>query len=544
MSIAISMSVIPVYAALDWTQIPETEVGAPQVNVQKMQCAFDETNLYLRITGGESNTWDGLPGLQITINQKPLEGVLTNLTLVSDSIPEEGQAVVSVKDGNWQERATGTLTRSNGVNTIELTISFLTLGYKGEDVSDVIVSALTGGNKAGECSGVFIGEKKEETEEPSEPSKPEQTEVIIDGTFSDWDSYDLAYVNANGVSMVSMNCDGTNLYMRIIEDAGYDFSFPWRGTTTGITSNMGKVLWLNAQVDGKDENASITFLGIEGAYGKCGRVDGVFNWEISIPLTEIWQGITYVSEISMISRQNTSKPIMTVSNPAYVDRGENGGDLDVDSNIVVDGYYQDWDRIPHTEITYGNYDKANNHIGALYMGEEAMYVHYKLNRLFDSHIRVDYMELKINGKLYKLWVLPVDGDGNIDWNRQNQIQSLGQGIYTDYGVFISDVPNASTYYNNLNGQAAITIYETPRTQKSLGDEVEFSLSYDRIEELTGIKRSEIRKVELYNPHIGGQWITCVGTSSGPLLGVGISIVVSIGLYYVLSKRRRRKEEIV
>ena len=117
-----------------------------------------------------------------------------------------------------------------------------------------------------------------------------------------------------------------------------------------------------------------------------------------------------------------------------------------------------------------------------------MYVHYKLNRLFTSHIRVDYMEFKVNEKRYILKVLPVDASGNYEADRENQIQSLGEGIYTDYGVFLCDVPNAQNYYNNMNGQAAITIYANPRTEQTPGDEVEFSISYDRLEELTGIKR--------------------------------------------------------
>lgn len=535
MSIAIMVSVMPVYAAPDWGQIPESETGSSQVNAQKMQCAFDGTNVYLHITGGESNTWDSLPQLQLAINQTPMEGALSSLTLTCDNIPEEGEAVVSVRDNQWRERVTGTLTRSNRINEIDITIPFMGLGYIGKDVSEVSVSVLVNGNKDGECNGVFVGQ-----DQPEEPVP--KKDIVVDGDFSDWNGYDLVYVNTNGMNMISMTCDGTNLYIRVIEDGSYDFSFPWQETALGITSNMGKALWLSPKLSGENENASLTFRGVEGAYGKCGRQDGVYNWEISIPLTEIWPDITRVSELNLMSRQNTTEPIITVSNPSYVDREEGDGDLGVSSGITIDGYYEDWSNIPHTELTFGESDKANNHIGAIYLGEDGIYVHYKLNRLFTSHIRVDYMEVKINGNRYLLKVLPVDDSGNYDANRANQIQSLGEGIYTDYGVFLCDVPNAPDYNNNMNGQAAITIYANPRTEQTLGDEVEFSLSYDRLEELTGIKQSEIRKVELYNPHLGNQWITCVGTSSGPLVGVGISIVAAVGLYYVLTRKNKRKEE--
>lgn len=533
MCVAMFMCTLSVNAAPDWSQVPEVETGSTQVNIQKMQCAFDTKNVYLHIVGGDSNTWDALPQIQLEINQTPLSGVLNNLILTCENIPEEGQAVVSVKDNQWRERVTGTLTRSNRINEIDITIPFMALGYKGADVTQVLVKAVVNGNQEGECNATGIS-----TDTPTIP----QGAITVDGNFSDWDGYDFNYLNANGINMISMTCDGENVFIRLVEDGSYDYTFPWQRTNFGLISNMGKVLWLNPSVTGQNENTELTFLGIEGSYGRCNRVNGVCNWEIKIPLSEIWNGITYVSEISMVLRDNSAQPVMTVSNPSYVNRGEDGG-LGVSSDIVVDGYYDDWNGVPHTEITFDDRDKANNQIGGIYMGEDYMYVHYKLNRLFTSHIRVDQIEFTINGNKYLLKVLPVDANGNYEVNRENQIQSLGAGIYTDYGVFLCDVPNAQNYYNNLNGQAAITIYETPRTEQSLGDEVEFSLSYETLERLTGIKRSEIRKVELYNPHLGNQRITSVGTSSGPWLGVGVSVTAAIALYYVWNKRRKKKEEL-
>lgn len=533
MCIATWMCTFSAYAAPDWSQIPEVETGSTQVNIQKMQCAFDSSNLYLHIVGGDSNTWDALPQIQLEINQTPLSGVLNNIVLTCENIPEEGQVAVAVRDNQWRERVTGTLTRSNRTNVIDITIPFLALGYKGTDVTQVLVKAFVNGNQEGECNATALS-----TEVPTIPQGP----ITIDGDFSDWAGYDLNYMNASGINMLSMTCDGENVFIRVVEDGSYDYSFPWQSTNLGLTSNMGKVLWLNPSLTGQNENAELTFLGIEGSYGRCNRVDGVYNWELKIPLSEIWSSVTYVSEINIVSKDNSAQPVLTVSNPAYVKPGDDGG-LDVSSNIVIDGYYEDWSRISHTDITFNDNDKANNQLGAIYIGEDYMYVHYKLNRLFNSHIRVDYMEIKINGTRYSLRVLPVDANGNYEANRENQIQSLGAGIYTDYGVFLCDVPNAQNYYNNLNGQAAITIYETPRTNQTLGDEVEFSLSYDTLEQLTGIKRSEIRKVELYNPHLGNQWLTAVGTSSGPWIGVGISVVAAIALYYVWDKRRKKKEEL-
>ncbi len=545
MGIVMFGSIIPVYAAPDWNEITTVETESAYANIQRMQCAYDEENLYLHIAGGASEAEDLLPQLQLIINQKPLEGDLGNLLLVCDSI-EDGENPLSVQDRQLRELgAQGTLNRSDGINDIDIAIPFTALGYESKDILDVTVNALIDGNKEGECAGVSLIQETEPIEIPeaiSEPEvsgEPEQGQIVMDGQFSDWNGYDLTYGGERGVDKVSMVSDGTSLYIRIVEDGSYDQCFPRESTPMGITSNMGKVLWLDGQMHGEGEEMTLTFQGIEGAYAVCGKVDGIYNWEIEVPLSEVWSGITYVSDISLMWKSE-HKTILTVPNPSYIDRGNPGGGLGVAAEITVDGYFEDWDSIPHMEITYDNENGPNNHIGALYMGEDYMYVHYKMNRLYTSYMRIQYMEFKINGNKYTLEVLPVDANGNIDWSvNTNHLQN---GIHTNFGVFLTEVSGASQYRNNLNGQTALVIYDSSHQRDTLGDEVEFSISYDRIEELTGIKHSEIRKVELYNPNIGDEWLVCVGTSSGPLLGVGISITAAAGLYYVLSRKKRKKED--
>lgn len=535
-SVALMITALPVYAAApDWGQIEGSQMDSPAPNLQKMQCAFDEENLYIHITGGKSETWDDLPRLYLNINQKPLDGSLKYLEIIGSVPREDGEVEVAVKDSNSQERVKGTLVRKNGINEIDITIPFVGLGYRGEDVSEVTVKGAIYANIKGGCEAVDI---KEPVDPEQPPVDPEKKDIVVDGDFSDWGGYDLAYVNAKGMSMASMTCDGTNLYLRIVEDGSMDNRFQWNSGAITILSDMGKVLNLKTEVAGTGEDATLTFIGIEGAYGECGKSEGVYNWEMIIPLSEVWDGITHVSEISMALSTSQDKPIITIPNPSYV--GEEGGDggdgdLDVGTGMVIDGYYKDWDTIPHTDLTHGGNEKANNHIGAVTMEEDGIYVHYKLGKLYGKPIKLDYMEFMIDNEKYDLRVLPVDANGNIIKGNAN----LEEGIHTNFGVFISnnrDINNA-----NVGGLVALTVYGNPRTEKTPGDEVEFSISYDKLEEITGLKPSEIRHIKIKNDSIGNQWITCAGTSSGPWLGIIISVAAAAGLYYILAGKKRRKE---
>ena len=216
-------------------------------------------------------------------------------------------------------------------------------------------------------------------------------------------------------------------------------------------------------------------------------------------------------------------------------------DLEVTSDIVIDGYFEDWADIPHTELIYSDKDKASS--GAVYMGDDRLYVHYKRSYLYtDSLMRVDYIEFKVNDQEFKMEVLPVDDSGNY----LSVPDTLDVGLYTNYDVFLRDVQGNEYDRKSVDGQVAFRIYveRWGTKEEGEGDEIEFSISYDKLEELTGIKQSEIRKVELYNPHLGAETITNVGTSSGPWFGIGISIVAAVGLYYALVRRKKREEEII
>lgn len=562
MAIVLCLQSVTVYAAPDWNQIAAVETGSAYSNLQKIQSAYDESNLYIHITGGISNTYDPLPQLQILVNQQELEGNMSRLVLVCDTM-QEGENVLTVKNSWWQDtQVQGTLIRTEGINEMDITIPFSVIGVEAMDISEIAVNALVNDKKEAECPAISLipqgGEpenpaepeepenpaKPEKPAEPEEPDQPEEPEIpvqpegiILDGIFSDWEKYELAYGGRNGIGKVSLTSDGTDVYIRIVEDGSFDHSFPQGGAPIGLTSNMGKILWLNARMKNTGEKIELSFSGLEMAQGIGAKTEDVFNWEIKIPLSEVWQEITAVSELSLIWPEDRTV-VMTAANPSYSEPGGSGGDLVVGGGLLIDGYYEDWNNIPHTEITYEGNNKTNNHTGALFMGEEYIFGHYKMNRLYTSYIQVHSMQIQINGTQYMLQMLPIDAQGNIDWSASNQ--KLQNGIYTNFAVYLSGVPGSSSHYNKV-GQGAMTIYDSSHSESTPGDEVEFSISFQRLEELTGLKPAEIREIKLYNPNIGHEWLTCVGTSTAPLVGILLSVFAAAGLYCIWNRGNKKKE---
>lgn len=206
-------------------------------------------------------------------------------------------------------------------------------------------------------------------------------------------------------------------------------------------------------------------------------------------------------------------------------------DISVSTKVRVDGYYTDWNAIPHTKLYFNDVSKCN--YGAIIVGEQDIFVHYRMNNITEHHMRVDYMEIWINGKIFKLEIRPVDSNGNII-DTYIPVQGRQTGIHKDFGIFLCAVPGKESYQNNVNGKAAWTIFDSDRTSTSKGDEVEFSISLDSLEKLTGIDKTEIKSVEIYNPHLGSNRLVNLGSPTGAY------IFLLLVWIYLLSVLKRAK----
>lgn len=208
---------------------------------------------------------------------------------------------------------------------------------------------------------------------------------------------------------------------------------------------------------------------------------------------------------------------------------ETTGGIHVGGNIQIDGYYDDWEGRPKTEITYSSNNKQCNHYGQLALDGDTLYGHFKMNELYTSGMQLQIWYLTINGKTFAMQIQP-EKNGNIDWSTQ---VPRSEGIHTNLKAFIGYGNN-----NECDGKVAYTVYDAEHKDNTPGDEVEFSLSLKRLAELTGIPADEMGTITIQNPNIGGQGVSIAGSSTGPVVGVLIALLLAAG--YVAKKRKDKR----
>ena len=208
---------------------------------------------------------------------------------------------------------------------------------------------------------------------------------------------------------------------------------------------------------------------------------------------------------------------------------ETTGGIHVGGNIQIDGYYDDWEGRPKTEITYSSNNKQCNHYGQLALDGDTLYGHFKMNELYTSGMQLQIWYLTINGKTFAMQIQP-EKNGNIDWSTQ---VPRSEGIHTNLNAFIGYGTN-----NECDSKVAYTVYDAEHKDNTPGDEVEFSLSLKRLAELTGIPADEMGTITIQNPNIGGQGVSIAGSSTGPVVGVLIALLLAAG--YVAKKRKGKR----
>ncbi len=208
---------------------------------------------------------------------------------------------------------------------------------------------------------------------------------------------------------------------------------------------------------------------------------------------------------------------------------ETTGGIHVGGNIQIDGYYDDWEGRPKTEITYSSNNKQCNHYGQLALDGDTLYGHFKMNELYTSGMQLQIWYLTINGKTFAMQIQP-EKNGNIDWSTQ---VPRSEGIHTNLKAFIGYGNN-----NECDSKVAYTVYDAEHKDNTPGDEVEFSLSLKRLAELTGIPADEMGTITIQNPNIGGQGVSIAGSSTGPVVGVLIALLLAAG--YVAKKRKGKR----
>lgn len=200
----------------------------------------------------------------------------------------------------------------------------------------------------------------------------------------------------------------------------------------------------------------------------------------------------------------------------------------VTSGLVIDGYYGEWSQYPSADITYNSNNGYSVHKGQLAVENGRLYVHFSMNDLYTSQMQFHLWNITVDGKSCVLNVLPVNSDGSINWG--GQTSGFGAGVYRNFGVFAG-------YYNDVDGDVAFTVYDAAHTEMGKGDEIEFSISLDKLADYLGIKLDQGATITVSNPNIGTEGVTITGTPTGPWAGAAIALLMAIGGVIVYRRKR-------
>lgn len=200
----------------------------------------------------------------------------------------------------------------------------------------------------------------------------------------------------------------------------------------------------------------------------------------------------------------------------------------VTSGLVVDGYYGEWSQYPSADITYNGNNSYSVHKGQLAVENGRLYVHFSMNDLYTSQMQFHLWNITVDGKSCVLNVLPVNSDGSINWG--GQTNGFGAGVYRNFGVFAG-------YYNDVDGDVAFTVYDAAHTETGKGDEIEFSISLNKLADYLGIKLDQGATITVSNPNIGAEGVTITGTPTGPWVGAAIALIMAIGGVIVYRRKK-------
>lgn len=200
----------------------------------------------------------------------------------------------------------------------------------------------------------------------------------------------------------------------------------------------------------------------------------------------------------------------------------------VTSGLVIDGYYGEWSQYPSADITYNSNNGYSVHKGQLAVENGRLYVHFSMNDLYTSQMQFHLWNITVDGKSCVLNVLPVNSDGSINWG--GQTSGFGAGVYRNFGVFAG-------YYNDVDGDVAFTVHDPAHTETGKGDEIEFSISLDKLADYLGIKLDQGATITVSNPNIGAEGVTITGTPTGPWAGAAIALLIAIGGVIIYRRKR-------
>lgn len=376
--------------------------------------------------------------------------------------------------------------------------------------------------------------------------------IQIDGDFSDWAAIDKAYdFNAN-LTEAAMIWDHDYVYLYLKEGVkhpdGWEMyegnihaATPYSNGNFCIETNTG---YKSSVIVQEPNNGSVTAK-VNDTYVDIAYKKHIYEIAIPVELLKGYNDKTSSLNLGTMGGWNdTPNYIMmgvshwnpdagTTGGGENQDKDDNNSDLyDKTTYIKYDYDFSDWDDYPHQTIDYstGGSHGADAE-GALYSDGEYLYGHIKYYGGYYPDI-FGFFELAINEKYHRALMLnarAVDNDGNILWNYNTNDLKPGSYEFHIYGAETIDGGAWDTDY----GVLYIELQKHGRLN------AEFHLDQSKIAHYYKCDQTDIKSLDMRFIRIGYKWISCAGTSTGPILGMAISGFVVLGSMWFYNRKKKK-----
>ncbi len=386
--------------------------------------------------------------------------------------------------------------------------------------------------------------------------------IVIDGGFTDWSALEKVPVeekdcNGNkkafGVDHMTAVWDGDRVYIYVdTKDKTYKSLFTAGPNNNGvykITTDLNRTLLI--QVRGDYNNPVI--YGVEGGEVKIdttGTLTAPHYMEISFPASEL---PVFHNSIS-VGIYGDNESVITISDLK--------GNVDPApaSEVVIDGYYEDWTYYPHTLIAYDTpgiqldiTKKCDGEQALISHGDEvyghcvtqhAEHLKETMGGMWEFNISVNnsYIQNPDNPD-FKARFLCVGSDGKLHTVREYEGAAMfnenAANMGTPYHYYIVDVSDGSC--------DGMTLEEFEASGKKYGEayvthspsqwDIEYKLSVEKLAEKVGLNdASDVKAISSQFHMIGPEWVTTAGTSTGAFLGILLCLATVSGTYFYKKKK--------
>lgn len=376
--------------------------------------------------------------------------------------------------------------------------------------------------------------------------------IQIDGDFSDWAAIDKVYDFNTNLTEAAMIWDHDYVYLYLKEGVkhpdGWEMyegnihaATPYSNGNFCIETNTG----YKSSVIVHGSNSGSVTAKVNDTYVDIAYKKHIYEIAIPVELLKGYNDKTSSLNLGTMGGWNdTPNYIMmgvshwnpdagTTGGGENQDKDDNNSDLyDKTTYIKYDYDFSDWDDYPHQTIDYstGGSHGADAE-GALYSDGEYLYGHIKYYGGYYPDI-FGFFELAINEKYHRTLMLnarAVDNDGNILWNYNTSDLKPGSYEFHIYGAETIDGGAWDTDY----GVLYIELQKHGRLN------AEFRLDQSKIAHYYKCDQIDIKSFDMRFIRIGDKWISCAGTSTGPILGMAISGFAVLGSMWFYNRKKKK-----